>query len=60
MLAVSLRKHPGTEAILLAIVAGLAMGLSAIPTLALSELILVFISQDEMLRHIVNQLRSRD
>jgi hypothetical protein len=60
MLVISLRKHPGTESILLAIVAGLAVGLGAIPTLAFSELILVVNSQDEMLRHIVNQLRSRE
>lgn len=37
----------------------LLVGAGAIPTLAFSELILVFISQEEMLRHLVNHFRSQ-
>ncbi|WP_437230517.1 hypothetical protein SH661x_002008 [Planctomicrobium sp. SH661] len=44
------------------ITVGLALliGGAAIPMLAFSELLLVFISQEEMLRHLVNEHRSRE
>jgi len=45
--------------VLIAVGIALGIGLSAIPTLAFSELILVFIAQEEMLRHLVNHERTR-
>jgi hypothetical protein len=59
-LITALRSHPGPEAVLMSIGGALLLGISAIPTYAFAELIRVFISQDEMLRHILNELRSRE
>jgi|GEM_PF-6272123 len=59
-LITALRSHPGPEAVLMAIGGALLLGISAIPTFAFAELIRVFISQDEILRHILNELRARD
>ncbi|SFH82391.1 hypothetical protein [Planctomicrobium piriforme] len=59
-LVMALSTHPGTAAVLTSVGTGLLIGISAIPTFAFAELILVFTAQEEMLRHILNELRSRD
>jgi len=48
---------PPPEQVLLTIGVAIAVGTSAIPMLAFAELIGVFLSQEEMLRHLVNHHR---
>lgn len=60
VLAQALRGNANGQVILGSILAAVGTVLSAVGLVAFSELILVFVSQEEMLRHIVNELRHRE
>jgi hypothetical protein len=59
VLTSSMQVHPGTPAMLVSIFYCVVVGLGAVPTYAFAELILVFVAQEELLRHILNDARQR-
>ena len=59
LVVLSARSPMPAVQVLIAVGVALCIGVSAIPALAFSELILVFIAQEEMLRHLVNHERTR-
>lgn len=61
VLVVLATRSPLPSELVLAIVGlALGIGMGAVPMLAFSELILVFMAQEEMLRHLVNHQREKE
>jgi len=59
MVILAVRNPIRPELVLTMVGTALSIGVGAIPMLAFSELILVFIAQEEMLRHLVNHQREK-